>query len=97
MTTTTHYELPEVWMRLEHRKRLKKLMVIQDVSARRLSVIAGYKSHAYITRLLRGEINTLPTERATRIALYLGVGLDDLFVAEGSSGARHSDKPEVAA
>lgn len=86
--------LPEVWMRLddEHRKRLRKLMLIQDVSARGLAEAVGYKSHAYITRLLRGEISTMTPERATRIALFLGVGVDDLFVPEGSSGARHSDK-----
>lgn len=89
--------LPEVWMRLddEHRKRLKKLMVIQGVSARGLAEAVGYKSHAYVTRLLRGEIATLPAERAVRVALYLGVGVDDLFVPEGSSGARHSDNRDV--
>lgn len=86
--------LPEVWMRLEEqsRKRLQKLMLIQGVSARTLAKAAGYRSHAYITRVLRGEIRTMTPERATRIALYLGVGVDDLFMPEGSSGARHSDK-----
>lgn len=84
-------------MRLEdeHRKRLKKLMVIQGVSARTLAGAVGYKSHAYVTRILRGEISTMTTDRATRVALYLGVGVDDLFVPEGSSGARHSDKRDV--
>lgn len=83
-------------MRLHDRKRLAKIMAIQDVSARELSRAVGYKSHAYITRLLRGEINNLPTDRATRVALYLGVGVDDLFMPEGSSGARHSDKRGAA-
>ena len=83
-------------MRLHDRKRLLKLMTIQDVSARKLAEAIGYKSHAYVTRLLRGEIKTLPPERAARVALYLGVGLDDLFVPEGSSGARHSDKRNAA-
>lgn len=97
MTTQTAHRLPEVWMRLddERRKRLQKLMVIQGVSARTLAKAVGYKSHAYITRILRGEITTMTTERATRIALYLGVGVDDLFVPEGSSGARHSDKRDL--
>lgn len=84
--------IPEVWMRLHDRKRLAKIMVIQGVSARKLAEAAGYRSHAYVTRLLRGEINSLPPERATRVALYLGLGVDDLFVPEGSSGARHSDQ-----
>lgn len=82
-------------MRLHDRKRLAKIMAIQGVSARKLSEAVGYKSHAYITRLLRGEINNLPSDRATRIALYLGVGVDDLFMPEGSSGARHSDQREL--
>lgn len=84
-------QLPEVWMRLHDRKRLAKIMAIQGVSARQLADRVGYRSHAYITRLLRGEINNLPAERAARVALYLGVGVDDLFMPEGSSGARHSD------
>lgn len=89
---TKQFALPEVWMRLHDRKRLAKIMAIQGVSARQLSLAVGYKSHAYVTRLLRGEIHTLPSDRATRVALYLGVGVDDLFMPEGSSGARHSDK-----
>lgn len=96
MPTKTTVELPEVWMRLHDRKRLAKIMTIQGVSARQLSLAVGYRSHAYITRLLRGEIKSLPAERATRVALYLGVGVDDLFLAEGSSGARHSDKRAAA-
>lgn len=87
---------PEVWMRLHDRKRLAKIMAIQGVSARKLAEEVGYKSHAYITRLLRGEITNLTPERATRVALYLGVGIDDLFMPEGSSGARHSDNRNVA-
>lgn len=88
--------LPEVWMRLHDRKRLAKIMAIQGVSARKLAEAVGYKSHAYVTKLLRGEISSLPAERATRVALYLGVGLDDLFMPEGSTGARHSDKSRLA-
>lgn len=83
-------------MRLHDRKRLAKIMAIQGVSARKLSESVGYKSHAYITRLLRGEISNLPAERAARVALYLGVGIDDLFLPEGSSGARHTDKRDAA-
>lgn len=84
--------LPEVWMRLHDRKRLAKLMAIQGVSTRTLATAVGYRSHAYIARLLRGEISNLTPDRATRVALYLGVGLDDLFLPEGSSDARPSGK-----
>lgn len=95
MATTT-FPLPEVWMKLHSRKRLLRCMAVQDVSVRTLAKAAGYNSHAYVGRLLRGEIDSLPVERATRIALYLGVGVDDLFLPEGSIGARHSDKQKVA-
>ena len=81
-------------MRLHDLKRLKTIMVIQGVSTRQLAIAAGYKSHAHLGLLMRGEIKTLPPERAARIALYLGVGMDDLFVPQGSSGARHSDHPD---
>lgn len=93
---TKQLVLPEVWMRLHDRKRLAKIMAIQGVSARQLSGAVGYRSHAYITRLLRGEIANLPAERAARVALYLGVGVDDLFMPEGSSGARRNDKERLA-
>lgn len=82
-------------MRLHNRKGLRKVMAIEGVSVRTLAEAVGYKSHAYLGRLLRGEIDTLPPERATRIALYFGQGVDDFFLPEGSSGARHSDRVSV--
>ncbi len=83
-------------MRVIDPKKIKKLMVIQDVSARTLADEVGYSSHAYITRILRGEIKTVTPERAARIARFLGVGLDDLFVARLSSDAGPSAKRKVA-
>lgn len=71
-------------MILQDRKRLAKLMVIQGVSQRRLSQAAGWRSHSYLGRLLRGEVRSLDTEAATRIACTLGVGVDDLFLARMS-------------
>lgn len=71
-------------------KKIKKLMVIQDVSARTLAHEVGYASHAYITRILRGEITTVTPERAARIARYFGVGVDDLFVPRLSTDARQT-------
>lgn len=72
-------------MRLANRKLLAKLMAIQGVSARQLAKAAGWKSHTYLQRLLRDEVQTLEVEPAVRIAKYLGVGVDDLFVARVSS------------
>lgn len=72
-------------MKLAYRKRLLKLMAINDVSQRQLALAAGYKSHAYMGRLLRGEVDTLELEPALRIARYLNVGVDDLFMTRLST------------
>ncbi len=66
-------------MRLHNLKGLRTLMVVHDVSQRRLARAAGYRSHAYMGRLLRGEADTLEPEAALRIARFLQVELDVLF------------------
>jgi transcriptional regulator with XRE-family HTH domain len=71
-------------MRLHNRKGLKTLMVVRDVSQRRLARAAGYRSHAYMGRLLRGEADTLEPEAALRIARFLQVDLGFLFVTRPS-------------
>jgi transcriptional regulator with XRE-family HTH domain len=85
-------ELRGIWMRLDNRKLLLKLMAIQGVSARTLAAKAGWKSHSYMNRLLRGEVNTLEVEPAVRIAEFLQVGVDDLFMPRTSSDAGRTPK-----
>jgi len=77
-------------MEVIDRKRIAKLMVIQGISQRELARQAGYKSHAYMGRILRGEVKTLDTEAAIRIAHCFGVGVDDLFLTRASSDARQN-------
>lgn len=72
-------------MELIDPKKLRKLMVIQDVSQRELAQAAGYTSHSYLGRILRGEVKTLRTDPALRIAHHLGVGVDDLFLSRVST------------
>jgi transcriptional regulator with XRE-family HTH domain len=88
-------------MVLTDRKKLAKLMAIQGVSLRGLARGAGFGSHAYLGRLLRGEANTVTPESAARIALFLGVGVDDLFMAKASTetlpGAHRRATPKAAA
>lgn len=72
-------------MVLRDRKRLARLMVIQDVSQRELSQAAGWKSHSYLGRLLRGEVKSLEIEPALRIANHLQVAVDDLFLVRVTS------------
>lgn len=83
-------------MRLADRKKLAKLMVIQEVSQRELALAAGWRSHSYLGRLLRGEVSTLEPKPALLIAKRLGVGVDDLFLVQTSSDFRRADKRGAA-
>jgi transcriptional regulator with XRE-family HTH domain len=78
-------------MRLRNLKRLRTLMVVREVSQRRLALAAGYKSHSYMGRILRGEVDTLAPEAALRIARFLQVGVDFLFAPPASSPTAHSE------
>lgn len=81
----SHQPLPEIWMRLTNRKLLAQLMATQGISARQLARAAGWKSHTYMQRLLRGEVTTLETEPALRIAHELRVPVDLLFLTRAST------------
>jgi transcriptional regulator with XRE-family HTH domain len=74
-------------MRLHNRKGLRTLMVVRDVSQRRLALAAGYRSHTYLGRLLRGEAESLEPGAAVRIARFLQVDLEFLF----APGLPHDD------
>lgn len=87
---TQNQRLPELYMKLINLKLLLKLMAIQEVSQRRLALAAGYKSHAYMGRILRGEVDSLEPEAALRIARFLQVGVDDLFMPRLSTDIAHS-------
>lgn len=78
-------------MELRDRKRLQRLMIVQGVSARQLAKTAGWKSHSYMNRLLRGEVKTLETDPALRIAYSLGVGVEDLFLTKMSTKAERTN------
>lgn len=73
-------------MRLLDHRKLARLMVIQGVSHRELAAAAGWASHSYVGRLVRGETTTLDPDAAVRIAEHLKVGVDDLFIARSSTG-----------
>ena len=76
-------------MRVHNLKGLRTLMVVREVSQRRLARAAGDRSHAYLGRILRGEVDTLEPEAALRIARFLQVGVDFLFAPSVSSGTAH--------
>jgi transcriptional regulator with XRE-family HTH domain len=72
-------------MQLKDRKRLARLIEIQEVSAREVARAAGWRSHSYLQRLIRGEVRTCKTEPAVRIATFLGVDVGDLFLPKMTS------------
>jgi transcriptional regulator with XRE-family HTH domain len=67
-------------MQIKDRDLLAALMASKKLSGRALAKQVGWKSHTYLQRLLRGEVNTLDPDRAIIIAHYLGVPLELLFV-----------------
>lgn len=75
----------EVWMKVIDHKRLAKLMAIQEVSHRDLARVIGWRSHSYVGRIVRGEIKSIEPDAAAKIAVTLGVGMDDLFVPRVSA------------
>lgn len=81
-----------VYMKLEAegRERLKALMHGHDVTHRQLAQIAGWSTHSYLGKLLRGDANTLAPEPATKIAEHFGLDVNDLFVARLSTNTGHS-------
>lgn len=81
----TQMVLGEVYMEIRDRKKLARLMIVQEETHRSLSMAAGWKSHSYLGRLLRGEVKTLDTDAALRIAHRLRVPVDDLFVVRVDS------------
>lgn len=77
-------DLGELYMILRDRKKLLSVMIVQEVSQRELARAAGWKSHSYLGRLLRGEVNTLDPDAALRIAHKLGLPVNDLFLTRVS-------------
>lgn len=88
------YRLGEVYVELIDRKRLARLMAIQDVSQRELARAAGWRSHSYLGLLLSGKKKTLRTDPALRIAHHLKVAVDDLFLVRVDSNPVLNDQED---
>jgi transcriptional regulator with XRE-family HTH domain len=84
-------------MRVLDPKRIQKLMVIKGISQRQLAGILGWESHSYLGRILRGDIKSVQPAVAARIAEYLEVGMDDLFVPRTTSNTAQIAKRKRAA
>ncbi len=87
----------EIWMELKDHTLLAELMETKKISARKLAEDAGWKSHTYLQRLLRGEVKTLKAEPAARIAYRLEVPFNLLFVTRASTSSGQVVREEKAA
>jgi transcriptional regulator with XRE-family HTH domain len=73
-------------------KLLQALAKSHRLTHRDLANIAGYHSHSYIGRLLRGEANTLEPTPAARLASHFKIDLTDLFVPKAAGITGKSDR-----
>lgn len=92
-TSTSTPRIGAIWMELVDLKLLLALAKSHRVSQRKLALVAGYASHAYMGRIMRGEVKTLEPTPAARIAHYFDVELDVLFRPRSSMNQVHSDQP----
>ena len=72
-------------MRLTERRKLLRLMIVEGVSGRKLAQVAGYQSHSYLQRVLRGERDGVNVDAAERIVDHFGLTLRDLFLPDMSN------------
>lgn len=87
----------EVWMKVKNPKTIAKLMAIQGITQRGMAERIGYASHAYMGRILSGDVKTVTPEKAALIAHQLGVGVDDLFLVRTSTDNGRSHQRKGAA
>lgn len=88
----------EVWMYLPERgrERLLEILEQEEISRRRLAIAAGWSSHSYMNRLLNGEVSTLEVKPAVRIAKFLGLRVNDLFLPKSTSDAGRTSQRKLA-
>jgi transcriptional regulator with XRE-family HTH domain len=76
----TRKPLGELYMIVRDHTKFASVVLVQDITQRELAEAAGWESHTYLGRLLRGEAKTLSDEAALRIAHKLGLPVDMLFM-----------------
>lgn len=81
-------------MQVKSPELIKVLMKDLKISGRQLSEFVGWNSHTYLQRILRGEIRTVTTDKAEKIAICLGVPRDVLFVPKVSTNHEQTVRDE---
>ncbi|MGY5764941.1 helix-turn-helix transcriptional regulator [Brachybacterium sp. DNPG3] len=92
---TAPYHVGAIWMELINRDKLVRRMEKLNVSQRELARAAGWKSHSYMRRLITGEASTLNTDPALRIAHYLHLDVDDIFMTRVDSDRARAEPPKT--
>lgn len=90
-------EIGELWMEVRDLAMLESLKIVRKLSNRDMAKIAGYQSHTYMNKLMRGEKKTLNAEPALRLAKYFGVGVEYLFSTEMSTDPTQNKQKSKAA
>lgn len=93
LINSTTCTIGAIWMELIDRDKLARRMKQMGVSQRELARAAGWKSHSYMRRLLNGEVRTLTTDPALRIAHYLHLDVDDVFATRVAPVERQASSP----
>lgn len=99
MNRPNRAKLAELKMKVLDPKKIVTLMVIREVTQRQLAEVAWGKgaSHSYLGRILRGEIKSIKTDPAVRIAEFFGVPVNDLFVPRVSTDTAQTARRRRAA
>lgn len=84
-------------MKVRDPELLARMISDKGISLREMSIVAGWRSHTYLQRLIRGQATTLKPQPAARIARHLGVPIDLLFVTRLSTDTAHITKRRRAA
>lgn len=83
-------------MQVRDHRKLARLALIQDATHRQIAEAVGWKSHSYVSRILRGEITTVSPEAATRMCHFFGVDVNDFFVSRPSKNPVRNDTGNAA-
>ena len=78
----------ELYMIVKDAELIRRLMVTRSggpISAREISRRMGWESHSYMNRILNGQVRTVTTDTAVKVAYLLGVPVDLIFTPKVSS------------
>ena len=86
----------ELYMLVKDADLLRRLMQTKEFTARQMAKQMGWKSHSYMNRILAGDVRTVTPEVAVRLAYFLQVPVDLLFVTKVSGETRQIERRKSA-